>query len=112
MTLLLLFCVLYSAISGILDCNRSYIGIVNEKNEKEGFELYIRLPSTGPLCIDCKYNSPLKSSLRPNTFSPVLFEQDNRFTHLSTCKNSEYKQQDLLELHNTKEVTIGYFLLL
>lgn len=112
MTLLLLFCVIYSAISRILECNRSYIGIVNEKNEKEGFELYIRLPSTGPSCIDCKYNSPLKSSQRPNTFPPFLFEQDNLFPHLSTCKNNEYKQPDLLELHNTKEVTIGYFLML
>ena len=88
-TLLLLFGVLYSAISRIHHCgyyNTTSIEIVNEKNEEEGFELYLKLPLfvyTAPSCLRNVY--------------PV---------------RNEYKQPDLLELHNTKEVTIGYFLML
>ena len=81
-TLFLLFCVLYSTASRIL-----YNGFYNTR------------------AIEIVKVKDEKDGCELITKLPLL-------TNTAFCNNHVYNQQGLLELHNTKEVTIGYFLML
>ena len=81
-TLFLLFCVLYSTVAKLL-----YTGFYNTRA--------IEIVKVKGEKDECELIIKL----------PLL-------TNSTFCNNHVYNQQDSLELHNTKEVTIGYFLML
>ncbi len=118
MTLLLLFIVLYSSVSRIFnskDCNNRSVEIVSEKRNEELFERCLDLESMvqmGQSCLPCSYAFSLKQRIPAYRISFYLLKQRCLSTHLNSVEKNEYTQPDLLELHNTKEITIGYFLML
>ena len=89
-----------SSVFNSIYCHYSSIEkIVKEKNKQEELVIYFKFPS--------------KNIIRPYCFVSTKPVCRNRIMrNIFSCEERKNVKPGLLELHNTKETMIGYFLML